>query len=119
MMLSRILLPVSVVLLTSCMSSSPVRGPYHPASPIGSEEFRNGAPPRFHALRKGMGKEAVLKAVGEPSTKGDMFPLGQYGSPPVGKRYTYLLEEGSELIWVDFDTSMNVTGVFWRRGEGN
>jgi hypothetical protein len=85
-----------------------------PAYELGSPEFVRHTPSEFHQLKVGLAKEAVLEAVGNPNRASDLVPLGRMGKPPVGHRYTYFLNDKGGIVWVDFDTDMHVTGIFWR-----
>jgi len=64
-----------------------------------------------------MDEEAVLAAIGEPTSKQPMHSPGQFKKPPVGQRCAYLLQEGEGVVWIDLDMDKNVTGIFWRKRD--
>jgi hypothetical protein len=49
----------------------------------------------------------------KPSHVSSLWPPGQFDMT-AGKRYTYRLGEGTGIVWIDLDTNMQVTGIFWR-----
>ena len=115
MLLTLTIVVVAGMCSVSCRSDkSADHGVAGPAHELGSAEFVEHTPPQFHHLKLGLAEEAVLEAVGKPNNVGDLLPLGQMGKPAVGKRYTYSLKEGAGIVWVDFDTKMHATGIFWR-----
>ena len=109
-----LVLLVSAICCVSCTQNKFGQRSTQPAYPIGSAEFSNATPPRFHDLTTGMSEQAVLSAVGEPTSESDIYPPGRILDPPVGKRYAYRLKDGEGVVSVDFDMDMRVARIFWR-----
>lgn len=84
-----------------------------PAYECGSTEFVKHTPPQFQQLKLGLTEAAVVETVGKPGHVSSLWPPGQMDKP-MGTRYTYSLEEGAGVVWVDLDTDSHVTGIFWR-----
>jgi hypothetical protein len=109
-----LILVLAVVCMAGCRESNETKRELQPAYPLGSTEFNSATPEKFQTLKVGMEEKGVLAAVGEPLSKKNFMPLGQFPSEPVGVRYTYSLEGEAGVVWIDFDTNKQVTGIFWR-----
>jgi len=104
--------------LVSCRSgksaneyATPPKYITQPLYESGTTKFLENTPPQFHQLQLGQTEEAVVKAVGKPDEVKNIEPVGEFGKPPVGKFYIYWLGERNGLVFVRFDTNMQVTGI--------
>jgi len=68
-----LVLLVSAICCVSCTQNKFGQRSTQPAYPIGSAEFSNATPPRFHDLTTGMSEQAVLSVVGEPTSESDIY----------------------------------------------
>lgn len=98
----------------SCRSDKSVEGGVaRPAYDFRSTEFVKHTPPQFHRLKLGLTEEAMVETVGKPVHVSGLWPPGQMDKS-AGKRYSYSLEEGGGVVWVDVDRGPHVTGIYWR-----